>query len=314
MRIARVALLALTFAAAGCGGGAAASGPAPVPPPNAPSATTTLSLAIPNRPGTAHARTPRYLPGTMAIAFYDGSTLLYVGNVEFVLAPADAGHAVREVRHQHRHAGRLREGDADVHVHAVGDDDGRPAHVRHHRLRRFAGRRRAAGSRPPIRVGHRHAADVHRSHPLRRRGRGHARRRREPRANDDAVGVADIAQWFGGQTASFNQTATIGYEIEDAAFRSDRAARQRLRQRPDHDHSVTDRHPHVHGDLADDAAGDQWLADVRRHVHVGKRRRRDVHGQRRNAPNTVYQSGLTYNSSNYSNGTLSTRTFRCFGS
>ncbi len=30
------------------------------------------------------------------------------------------------------------------------------------------------------------------------------------------LGVADIAQWFGPQTASFNQTATIGYEIQDA--------------------------------------------------------------------------------------------------
>ena len=30
------------------------------------------------------------------------------------------------------------------------------------------------------------------------------------------LGVADIAQWFGSQTASFNQTATIGYEIQDA--------------------------------------------------------------------------------------------------
>jgi hypothetical protein len=317
MRIARVALLALTFAAAGCGGGGGTvSGPAPVPPPNAPSATTTLSLAIPNRAGTAHARTPRYLSdGTMAIAFYDGSTLLYVGNVEFVLAPAPtlvtlyAKSGTSTVTPGDCVRGNLTStctlsvtttaGPHTFGITAYGDLQGGVVLPE-------AGRRSVSDTgTPPTFTG-----------LILSEGEvavtlvGGA----NPAQTMTLLGVADIAQWFGNQTASFNQTATIGYEIQDA--RSGQIVQPgnaydngpiTITASPTGILTFTSisqtTPPAINGSQTFDVTCTSGSGGV-----VTFTASAGTH------PTTAYQSGLTYDSSNYSNGTLSTRTFRCFGS
>jgi Cu/Zn superoxide dismutase len=128
------------------------------------------------------------------------------------------------------------------------------------------------------------------------------------------LGVADIAQWFGGQTASFNQTATIGYSIQDA-----RSA-QIVQPGTAYDNGpititaapsgiVTwtpvsqSTPPTINGAQTFDIKCTSGGGGV-----VTFTASAGTH------PNAAYASGLTYSSSNYSSGTLSTRTFRCFGS
>jgi hypothetical protein len=317
MRIARAALLALTFAAAGCGGGGTTvSGPAPAPPPNAPNATTTLSLAIPNRPTTARSRAPRYLSdGTMAIAFYDGPTLLYVGNVEFVLAPAPTLVTL----YAKSGASTVTPGDcvrgtltstctltvnttAGLHtfgITAYGELQGGVVLPE-------AGRRTVSDTGTPptftgliLSEGEIAVTLVGGTNPAQ---------------TMTLLGVADIAQWFGGQTASFNQTATIGYEIQDAR------SGQIVQPGNAYDNgpiTITASPPGIvtftpiTQTTPPTINGSQTFnitctsssgGDVTFTASAGTH------------PNTAYQSGLTYNSSNYSNGTLSTRGFRCFGS
>ena len=89
MRSAHVAALALLLAAAGCGGGGGTA-PAPaVPAPPITPASMSLAISVPLRTPSANARTPRYVSdGTMALAVYDGATLLYVGNLFLTPGPA----------------------------------------------------------------------------------------------------------------------------------------------------------------------------------------------------------------------------------
>ena len=127
------------------------------------------------------------------------------------------------------------------------------------------------------------------------------------------LGVADIAQWFGPQTASFNQTATIGYIIQDA--RSGQivtpgnydngpvtitASPSGIVTFTPVSQSVP---PSTNGSQTFDVTCTSGSGGV-----VTFTASAGTH------PNATYASGLTYSSSNYSNGTLSTRTFRCFGS
>jgi len=86
---ARIAALATTLAIAGCGGGGGSTN-AGIPAPPAIVATTApqsgatmpMTLSIPYTAPSAAARAPRFLsPGTSALAFYDGSTLIYVANL-----------------------------------------------------------------------------------------------------------------------------------------------------------------------------------------------------------------------------------------
>lgn len=317
MTIARAALLALTFALAGCGGGGTTvSGPAPAPPPIAPAATTTLSLAIPNRPSTARSRAPRYLSdGTMAIAFYDGSTLLYVGNVEFQLAPAPTlltlyaksgpstvtpGDCVRgTLTSTCTLTVNTTAGPHTFGITAYGElqggvvlpgsaqrtvmDTGTPP--------TFTGLILSEGEVAVTLVGG-----------------------TNPAQTMTLLGVADIAQWFGNQTASFNQSATIGYEIQDA--RSGQIVQPG---------NAYDNGPVT---ITVDPPGIVTFTPISQSTPPATNGSQTFNitctassggvvtftASAGTHPNTAYQSGLTYNSSNYSNGTLSQRTFRCFGS
>ena len=92
MRVTHISTLALTLAIAGCGGGGGAvalsplsSAPTAAPtgaPLTAGSATFPLSISIPRGAvPSGSARSPRYVSlGMRALALYDGTTLVYVGN------------------------------------------------------------------------------------------------------------------------------------------------------------------------------------------------------------------------------------------
>lgn len=91
MRAFRLAApLALTLLFGACAGGGSSGAPvAPISGPIVPgSATFTLSVTVPSKTGSSAARSPRYVsPGTAAIAAYDGSTAIYVGNFNAAANP-----------------------------------------------------------------------------------------------------------------------------------------------------------------------------------------------------------------------------------
>jgi Cu/Zn superoxide dismutase len=128
------------------------------------------------------------------------------------------------------------------------------------------------------------------------------------------LGVADIAQWFGPQTASFNQTATVGYAIQDA-----RSGQIVLPGNAYDNGPVT---------ITASPSGIVTMTPISQSTppSINGSQTFDIKCTSSNGgivtftasagthPNANYASGLTYTSSNYSNGTLSTRSFRCFGS
>jgi hypothetical protein len=322
MRDARIAVLAIALAAAGCGGGGGGTASAPsVPvPTNAPGppATMSLSISIPFPPTTTSAttRAPQYLSsGTQALAVYDGATLLYVGNLilttppGFVSPPVYQKTGTTTVTPGSCTRGNLAStctltvttttGPHTFGLTAYGqfqggftlpgsigrkvDDIGTPP--------TFTGLILSEGEASMTAVG-----GVN------------------PAQTITLLGVADIVQWFGTQTASFNQTATIGYIVQDA--RSGQI--------------VTPGNAYDNGPVTisvDNPGAISWTPvsqstppstngsqtfDIR--CTSGSGALITFTASAGSHPNATYASGLTYSSSNYSNGTLSTRTFRCFGS
>jgi hypothetical protein len=310
-------MLALTFGAAGCGGGGGTVGPA-APAPAAPTAapastaTTTLSLSIPNRPGTSSARTPRYVSlGTRAIAFYDGATLVYVANLlgttpafttlysksgSTTVTPGDCtrgslaqtctltvtttagAHTFGITAYADLQGGVTLPGSVQRNVSDVGTP---PA---------FTGLILSEGELAVVLVGG-----------------------SNPAQTMTLLGVADITQWFGSQTASFNQTATIGYIVQDA-----RSGQIVLPGNYDNGPVTITASPSgiltftPISQTTPPATNGSQTFDVK--CTSGSGGLVTFTASAGTHPNATYASGLTYSSSNYSNGTLSTRTFRCFGS
>jgi len=309
---AAVSALALALAAAGCGGAGSSSVPAAVTPGDP--AKITLAFAIPNRTTSAGARSPRYLSdGTHALAIYDGATLLYAGNLFLGTSPAFADLYVKSgsttVTPGDCTRGNLSStctltintiaGAHKFGFTAYGDFQGgfvQPGSIRRAPLDTgtppaFTGLILSEGELDMTAVGG-----------------------TNPPQTLHLLGVADIAQWFGGQTASFNQTATIGYEIQDAR------SGQILQPGTTYDNGpititaspsgiVTftpisqTTPPTTNGSQTFDvtctsSSGGTVTFTASAGTH----------------PNTAYANNLTYDSTNYSNGTLSTRGFRCFGS
>ena len=91
MRARFLAPLALTALAAACsGGGGTSSAPvAPIAGPVIPAtATFPLSITVPARPSSSSARAPRFVsPGTASVVVYEGTTVLYVGNLTIAATP-----------------------------------------------------------------------------------------------------------------------------------------------------------------------------------------------------------------------------------
>jgi len=86
MRVRRLAAtLASTLALAACGGGGGTTSGTPaasVPIAPQSGATIPMTLSIPHLTPSGFARSPQFFsPGTSAIAFYDGATLIYVANL-----------------------------------------------------------------------------------------------------------------------------------------------------------------------------------------------------------------------------------------
>lgn len=318
MRTTPVATLALTLALTACGGGGgvAPSGPALVAPTSAPAPTATMSLSIsiPDRTTSSSARTARYVSnGTMALAVYDGATLLYVGNLfltpgpafttlyaksgSTTVAPGDCvkgalrttctltvtttpgAHTFGLTAYGQLQGGVVLPGSTQRLV----SDTGTPP--------TFTGLILSEGELAMTAVGG-----------------------TNPAQTITLLGVADIAQWSGPQTASFNQTATIGYIIQDAR------SGQIVLPGDTYDNGPVTITASPSGILTfapvsqttPPATNGSQTFDVK--CTSGGGGLVTFTASAGTHPNATYASGLTYSSSNYSNGTLSTRTFRCFGS
>jgi hypothetical protein len=322
MSNARIAALALVLAAAGCGGGStsAPSVPAPTAAP-ASAAKIALAISIPNRTASAAARTPRYVSdGTMALAFYDGSTLLYVANVFLntspalvtlyaksgsnTVAPGDCTRGnltstctftVTATVGQHTF-GLTGYGELQGGVVLPGStqrkvlDTGTPP--------TFTGLIVEEGEFTMTAVGG-----------------------NNPPQTLTLLGVADIAQWFGVQTASANQTATVGYEIQDArsgqivtpgnAYDNGPITITATCSSPCTDPATLITFTPISQSVPPSINGSQTFNIKCTSASGGLVTFTASAGTH---PTATYASGLTYDSTNYSNGTLSTRGFRCFGS
>ncbi len=312
---ARTAVLALALTATGCGGGGGTVAPsAPQASAPAPNGSFSISIAFPNRKSSSSARTPQYLSdGTEALAVYDGSTLLYVANVflnsppAFVTVYAKSGNDTVTPGDCTR--GNLTStctltiaatgGQHTFGFTAYGDFQGGFVEP--------GGTRRTVldTGTPPTFTGL-----ILSEGELTMNVAGGT----NPAQTVTLLGVADIAQWFGNQTASFNQTATIGYEIQDAR------SGQIVQPGTAYDNgpiTITVSPPGIVtfnpvSQTTPPAINGSQTFDVTCTSSSGG----DVTftASAGTHPNTAYASGLTYDSTNYSNGTLSTRTFRCFGS
>jgi hypothetical protein len=316
MKSAHFAALALMLATAGCGGGggvaSAPSGPARA---TASAATMSFAISIPNRtaPSSA-ARTVRYVSdGTMALAVYDGATLLYVGNLFVTPGPAFstvyAKSGSTTVTPGDCVKGPLRATctltvttTAGPHVFgmtAYGDLQGGVV------LPGSTQRTVSDTGTPPTFTGL-----ILSEGELSMTAVGGT----NPAQTITLLGVADITQWFGPQTASFNQTATIGYIIQDAR------SGQIVLPGDTYDNGPVTITASPSGILTftpvsqttPPATNGSQTFDVK--CTSGSGGLVTFTASAGTHPNATYASGLTYNSSNYSNGTLSTRTFRCFGS
>lgn len=87
-----VALVASVAVVAGCSGGGSSSGSPVAPvlgPTTSAAATFPLSFSVPPKLAPASkARSPQYVsPGTAAVAVYDGTTVIYVGNFDAAANP-----------------------------------------------------------------------------------------------------------------------------------------------------------------------------------------------------------------------------------
>jgi hypothetical protein len=310
---ARTSAALLALALAGCGGGGAGtSAPAALTP--ASTAKVALTFAIPHRATASAARAPRYLSdGTRALAIYDGATLLYAGNLFLGTSPAFSDLYVKSgsttVAPGDCTRGNLEStctltitttvGPHKFGFTAYGDFQGgfvEPGSI---------GRKPLDTGTPPTFTGlilSEGELDMTAVGGL------------NPAQTLHLLGVADIAQWFGNQTASFNQTATIGYVIQDAR------SGQILQPGATYDNgpiTITVSPPGIVtftpiSQTTPPATNGSQTFDVTCTSSSGG----DVTftASAGTHPNTAYANNLTYDSTNYSNGTLSTRTFRCFGS
>lgn len=315
MRGARVAVLALALAATGCGGGGGTAAPPPqqasAPGPNG---SFSITMSFPNRKPSASGRKTQYLSdGTQALAVYDGATLLYAANIFLNTPPAFstlyAKSGSNTVTPGDCTRGNLTStctltiaatgGQHTFGFTCYGDLQGGVVET--------GSSRRAVldTGTPPTFTG----LILSEGELTMTVAAG-----TNPAQTVSLLGVADVAQWFGNQTASFNQTTTIGYEIQDAR------SGQIVQPGNAYDNgpiTITASPPGIVtftpiSQTTPPAINGSQTFDVTCTSSAGG----DVTftASAGTHPNTAYASGLTYDSSNYSNGTLSQRTFRCFGS
>jgi hypothetical protein len=276
--------------------------------------STSLAISIPNRKPSSAARTPSYVDsGTKALAVYDGATLVYAANIDLTSAtPFTTLYAT----------------SSGTTVAPGGCTRGNLTSTCTFTLTAAAGPHTfglttyvdlQGGVTPPESI-RRKVSDTGTPPTFTgiivSEGELTMQVVGGPNAPQTItlLGVADIAQWYGPQTASFNQTATVGYEIQDAG------SSQIVTPGNTYDNGPVTitaspsglvtftpisqtTPPSINGSQTFDitctsSSGGQVTFTASAGTH----------------PNTAYASGLTYSSSNYSNGTLSQRGFRCFGS
>jgi hypothetical protein len=313
MTTAPLAALALSLALAGCGGGGgvAPSGPAPANA-SGPPATMSMAISIPNpRTTSSTARAPRYVSdGTMNIAVYDGATLLYDGNLFVTPGPAfstlyaksgsttvtpgdcvkgnlamtctltvttvPGPHTFGLTGYGELQGGVVLPGSAQRMV----SDTGTPP--------TFTGIIVCEGELSMTAVGG-----------------------NNPAQTITLLGVADIAQWFGVQTATTGNTVAIGYAIQDAR------SGQIVLPGNTYDNgpvTITADHPEILqmtaiSQTTPPSTNGAQTFNVK--CLTASNTIVTITASAGTHPNTAYASGLTYSSNNYSNGTLSQRGFKC---
>jgi hypothetical protein len=318
MRTAPLAILSLTLAIAGCGGGGGvAPGPAPAAPANAaPTASMPLSISIPNPKSTSSfARTPSYVSdGTMALAIYDGATLLYVGNLFLTPGPAfttlyaksgsttvTPGDCVKgPLRATCTFTVNTTAGPHTFGLTAYGELQGGVV------LPGSAQRAVLDTGTPPTFTGL-----ILSEGELSMTAVGGT----NPAQTITLLGVADIVQWFGPQTASFNQTATISYIVQDARSGQIVQPGNSYDNGPVTITATTNANLITYTPVSQStppATNGSQTFDIK--CTSGSGGVVTFTASAGTHPNATYASGLTYNSSNYSGGTLSTHDFRCLGS
>jgi hypothetical protein len=313
----RIATLGLTLLAAGCGGGGGTVSAPVTPGTSAPAAAAkmTLTISIPHATAASSvARAAQYLSdGTMALAFYDGATLLYAGNLFLGTTPAFSTLYAKSGSETVTPGDCVRGNLASVCTLTVTAPAG-PHTFGLTAYGELQGGVVLPGStkRTPLDTG---TPPTFTGLIL---SEGEASMTAvggtNPALTITLLGVADIAQWFGAQTASFNQTATIGYAIQDAR------SGQIIQPGAAYDNGPVTITASPSGIVTftpisqttpPTTSGSQTF-DVK--CTSGSGGLVTFTASAGTHPTTTWASGLTYSSSNYSNGTLSTRTFRCFGS
>jgi hypothetical protein len=318
MRTAPLAILALALAAAGCGGG---GGVAPGPAPGSAAsgagpATMSLSISIANpKTASSAARAARYLSdGTMALAIYDGATLLYVGNLFVTPGPAFstlyAKSGSTTVTPGDCAKGPLRAtctftvnttaGPHTFGITAYGKLQGGVV------LPGSAQRAVLDTGTPPTFTG-----IILSEGELSMTAVGG----NNPPQTITLLGVADIVQWFGTQPpVGFNQTGTLNYAIQEA--RSGQIVQPgnaydngpvTITASPAPLVSMTP----VSQSVPPATNGSQSFSFT---CVSGSGGTVTFTARAGTQPNTTYASGLTYSSSNYSNGTLGSMSVQCNGS
>jgi hypothetical protein len=320
VRVLSAVALASALALAACGGGggggtspapaAAAMPPVPTAAPVAPAATGSvlMSISIPRRNPSGSARSPQFIsPSASAIAIYDGATLVYVANLNldsqtpFNTIYAKSGNTTVT-------PGTCTFGNTATCTLSITATVG--AHTFDLLMYpQLQGSQATSASRKPSDTGTppTFAGVISSEGELAVTivvGTN-------PAATVTLLGVADQAVFAGTTEAAYNATATFGYRIQDST------SAQIIQPGTAYDNgpvTITANTPGIvtitpsSVSTPPTSVGDQSFnvqcvntAGGTVTITIGAK----TH------PNTAYVDGLTYTSSNYSNGTLTSFSFTC---
>lgn len=312
--LAVISMLALAACGGGGGGGSTSppAGGAPPAPTTAPqgSGSFAMAIGIPKRAPSAAGRQPRYVsPGTASLAFYDGTTLIYVANLSI-----DSSQQFTTVY--------SKSGPTSVAPGSCTDNNTTEvctltvtAPIGAHKFDLIAYGHSQGATPAPSSIGRR-PSDV--GTPPTFQGvitsEGELSVTLSPGANPGAtltmLGVADTVAYSGVNTAAYNATSTFGFRIEDAAS-------SQILTPGDYDNGPITITAAPSGIVTitpnsfttpPATLGDQSF-DVKCVNSSGGAV--TISFNAKTQPNTAYASGLTHSTANYSPAVIQTIAFTC---